>query len=110
MEDWDKPIMEKPNILRQVLCGTEDDGSVMMMLLVGDRVVTRSVQPGPLVEQRVQWKEKRFLVLVFSAGGGTEEMGVLVHDVAEREWPEGKSGDCLLTFYVFQPMRARYYS
>ncbi|CAB4301492.1 unnamed protein product [Prunus armeniaca] len=82
MEVWDEPIMEKPNILRLVLCGTEDDGSVMMMLVVvGDRVVTRSVKPGPLGEQRVH------------AGGGTEEMGVLVHDVAEREWREGKSAN-----------------
>ncbi|CAL2243182.1 unnamed protein product [Prunus armeniaca] len=61
MEVWDEPIMEKPNILRLVLCGTEDDGSVMMMLVVvGDRVVTRSVKPGPLGEQRVQWKESAF--------------------------------------------------
>lgn len=77
--------MEKPNILRLVLCGTEDDGSVMMMLLVGDRVVTRSVQPGPLGEQRVQWKEKRFLV--FSAGGGTERWGF-----SFMTWRSGNGG------------------
>ncbi|KAL6291177.1 hypothetical protein ACE6H2_008687 [Prunus campanulata] len=99
MEVWDKPIMEKANILR--LCDDDDAaGGGPSRDSVGTAGSTRRAKDA--VER------KALLVLVFSAGGGPEEMGgSLVHDVAEREWREGKSGDCLLTFYVFQPMRAR---